>query len=190
MPDDPWLKTAKRFDRVLYESGIPFCFIGGVAVQCWGEPRGTRDVDAAVYAPLGEKAAAVKLMPGSFTAAEQNSFEKARVTRVLLLQEPDEGVGIDVSLAAAQFKFDAIERSVRQRLAPGVSLRVCGPEGLIVYKAFAGRPIDWRDVEGILIRQQGRLDFELVEANLRPLCDLKENPDLFRQYEVLRDRYR
>ncbi len=73
-------------------------------------------------------------------------------------------------MAAAEFELGAITRSMRE--------------------AFAARAIDWRDVEGVLIRQQGRLDFAQIEANLRPLCDLKEDPEIYAHYEALRDRYR
>lgn len=35
--------------------GIDFCFIGGLAVQFWGEPRLTSDVDASVWTEFGNE---------------------------------------------------------------------------------------------------------------------------------------
>lgn len=32
--------------------GIPYAIIGGLAVQYWGEPRFTQDIDLTVSAPL------------------------------------------------------------------------------------------------------------------------------------------
>lgn len=184
------LTLAKRFQSICDEAGRDFCFIGGLAVQRWGEPRVTGDVDAALHAGLGEEASAIAMLQEGFAFREENSLEKAKITRVLLLRDPGSGVELDVSLAAAEFEFGAIARSTRETFAEATDLQVCSPEDLIVYKAFAARAIDWRDVEGILIRQQGRLDFAQIEVNLRPLCELKEDPEIYAHYETLRDRYR
>jgi hypothetical protein len=59
--------------------------------------------------------------------------------------------------------------------AEGVSLLTCGAEDLIVFKAFAGRAQDWIDIEGITVRQHGRLDEGLVWQELTPLLELKED---------------
>jgi hypothetical protein len=46
-----------------------------------------------------------------------------------------------------------------------------------VHKVFAGRDRDWADVEGVVIRQAGALDTELIWSELRPLLVLKEDRD-------------
>ena len=43
----------------------------------------------------------------------------------------------------------------------------------MVHKAFAGRELDWGDVERVLIRQHGKLDFKQIRAELKPLLELK-----------------
>lgn len=45
----------------------------------------------------------------------------------------------------------------------------------MILKVFAGRPQDWIDVEGIIVRQGPALDRPLVLADARPLLDLKED---------------
>ena len=45
-------------------------------------------------------------------------------------------------------------------------------------KAFADRPKAWVDVEGIIIRQAGRIDWVCVHAALAPLAELKEAPEI------------
>ena len=40
--------AAVELQEVLQLEGIPFCFIGGLAVQRWGEPRVTVDADATI----------------------------------------------------------------------------------------------------------------------------------------------
>jgi hypothetical protein len=51
-------------------------------------------------------------------------------------------------------------------------------EDLIVLKAFADRPKDWLDIDGILIRQSASLDWDYVRAQLAPLAELKDAPEL------------
>ena len=51
---------------------------------------------------------------------------------------------------------------------PGVSLLTCSAEDLIVLKAFADRDQDWLDIEGILFRQKGLLDWDYILTELTP----------------------
>jgi hypothetical protein len=45
MPIGPILEAAGEAQKFLERHDAKFCFIGGVAVQRWGEPRFTRDAD-------------------------------------------------------------------------------------------------------------------------------------------------
>lgn len=47
------LEAALEVQRKLIEGKERFCFIGAIALQRWGEPRATRDVDATVLVPFG-----------------------------------------------------------------------------------------------------------------------------------------
>ena len=62
-------------------------------------------------------------------------------------------------------------------IAPSAVILTCGAEDLVVFKAFAGRPQDWLDIEGIAIRQAARLDERLIWTELVPLLELKETPE-------------
>lgn len=44
----PILEAAIELQAALEELHFPFCFIGGLSVQRWGEPRFTQDADATV----------------------------------------------------------------------------------------------------------------------------------------------
>jgi hypothetical protein len=54
-------------------------------------------------------------------------------------------------------------------LAPGVgaTLTTCSAEDLVFLNAFAGRAQDWLYI-GVVVRQGGRLNRDLVQADLRP----------------------
>jgi hypothetical protein len=48
-------------------------------------------------------------------------------------------------------------------------------------KSFAARPRDWLDVEGIIIKQTGKLDWAYILSQLTPLATLKEEPEIVDQ---------
>jgi len=50
------IEQAFQFQRFLEDNGCQFCFIGGLAVQTWGEPRLTRDIDGSVLTGFGGEA--------------------------------------------------------------------------------------------------------------------------------------
>lgn len=53
MPSDNLLiAAARKLQAVLDELGRPYCIIGGLAVQRWGQPRVTEDVDAMIFMDL------------------------------------------------------------------------------------------------------------------------------------------
>ena len=50
-------------------------------------------------------------------------------------------------------------------------------------KAFAGRGQDWVDVERIIVRQTGKLDWDYILTQLRPLAELKDSPEILTELE-------
>ncbi len=94
-----------------------------------------------------------------------------------MLIETASGVPIDISLAALPFEQRVMDRSSAFEFGPGVVITTCSAEDLVVLKAFADRPQDWLDIEGVVVRQGRALDRGLVLAELRPLLELKEDLD-------------
>jgi len=60
---------------------------------------------------------------------------------------------------------------------------------LLTLKAFADRPKDWMDIEGIIVRQSQDLDWPYVRAELAPLAALGEAPELVAKLEAARERF-
>ncbi len=104
--------------------------------------------------------------------------------RVLLCQE-QQGIPVDVSLAAFPFELEVIRRSQLQNYR-GTELRICSPSDLVVLKAFANRDHDWTDIRGILIRSSSLLDWQLIENELTVLANLKEEPEILTHLQSLR----
>jgi hypothetical protein len=159
-----------------------FCFIGGIAVQRWSEPRFTDDVDITLLTKLGEEEKFIQSLLNRFIPRRTDALEFALRNRVLLL-ETRSGVGLDVALGAFPFEARTVQRASAFRFPPGQSLITCSAEDLIIHKCFAGREKDWLDVDGILSRLAGKLDLALVRSELRPLLALKEQPENLQRLE-------
>lgn len=173
---NPLFAAALEIQTFCRERGWRSCVIGGVAVQRWGEPRGTQDVDVTILTGFGSEAPYVDALLGHFEARRPDAREFALRYRVLLIRARNE-VPIDVALGAMPFEERAISRATEFAIAPGINLAVCGAEDLIVFKAFAGRERDWLDIESIVLRRRGGLDVELIWREIVPLLELKQEPD-------------
>jgi hypothetical protein len=180
------LDAAVQVDRFLQEAAVRYCLIGGIALQRWSMPRTTLDVDCTVMTEFGREEAMVAMLLSWFRPRVPDAATFATRSRVLLAVT-DQGVGVDVSLGALPFESRMIERSSTWELDASRSLRTCSAEDLIVQKAFAGRDQDWVDIDTILVRRSELLDQQLILQELRPLSELKEDPDsLHRLTQLLR----
>lgn len=164
-----------------------FCFIGGLAVMRWGEPRETVDVDLTLITGFGHEREFVSVLTDAFQPRIDDAGAFAEVNRVLLLRTAS-GVGLDIALGGLPFEELAVERSTAFTYPGDVALRTCSAEDLIVLKAFADRPKDWMDIDGVVIRQASRLDWAYVRAQLAPLAELKEEPNLLDRLDRTRVR--
>ena len=179
------IDEAFRLQTFLENHQRRFCFIGGIAVQNWGEPRLTRDIDISLLAGFGGEEREVDLLLGAYAPRIDEARKFALANRVLLLRSPG-GIGIDVSLAALPYEQLMIDRAALVELLPGKRLRLCSPEDLVIMKLFAGRETDVRDARSVAVRQgHGGLDWDYLETNLAPFADLKDDPGLMDQLRRL-----
>jgi hypothetical protein len=179
-------EPARQLQDFCDQQGWRSCFIGGIAVLRWGETRVTRDIDLTVLTGFGGEDRIIDILLANYAARLPDAREFAVSKRVLLLSTPT-GTGIDVSLGALPFEEKLIGRASSFTFSPGLELRTCSAEDLIVMKLFASRPIDVRDAEGVAIRNRGRLDWHYIEEQLAPLADLKHEPEILRTMAVFRE---
>ncbi len=99
-------QAAAALQSVCEAEGWRFCFIGGLAVQRWGEPRETVDVDLTLLAGFGEESPFISILMDTFAARIDDAADFARTNRVLLLRA-DSGVGLDIALGALPFEATA-----------------------------------------------------------------------------------
>lgn len=164
-----------------------FCFIGGIAVQHWGEARLTRDANLTVFTGIGDEARYVDALLARFTSRVSDAREFALRQRVLLLRSAS-GIPLDVSLGALPFEEQAVSTAALEEIAPGVRLRLCTASALVVFKAFAGRPQDWLDIEGIALKSRRLLDWDQIRGNLGMLLDLKGDGESMQRLDAIASR--
>ena len=179
------IQAAAELQSICQSQGWDFCFIGGLALQRWSEPRETVDVDLSLFAGFGEEQRFTDTLLEHFEARISGAAAFAQERRVLLLRS-SKGVGLDVALAALPYEALVIQRSSYFDYPPGIPLRTCSAEDLIVLKAFAGRAQDWADIERVIVRQTGKLEWQYIHEQLRPLAELKEAPEILDQLEARR----
>ncbi|MDY0042256.1 MAG: hypothetical protein RBS57_18245 [Desulforhabdus sp.] len=181
---NPIIETALEVERFFKTKKWRYCFIGGMAVIRWGEPRFTQDVDLALLTGFGSEEKFIHDLTVEFQARIDVLEQFAVKNRVALLQSRS-GVPIDVSLAGLPFEEKMIKRASVYEVIPNKLITTCSAEDLIVLKAFANRDKDWSDVRGVLIRQQGRLNTDMILSELQILVELKEEPEILTRLKEL-----
>lgn len=185
-------EAALELEAVCRAAGFQFCFIGGLAVQRWGKPRMTADVDLTVITGFGNEAPYVDALLAKLSARLSDARAFALRHRTLLLVTSN-GVHADISLGAMPFEERAVERASPFEItatAATATVTTCSAEDLIVHKAFAGRPKDWLDIEGIIERQRKLLDPDLIWSELSPLLELRDDPTIEPRLRALLARRR
>jgi hypothetical protein len=183
---DELLRAAARLQVLLLQRGWRFCFIGGVAVQRWGNPRFTQDIDLTLLTGFGSEATFVDELLKELKPRRSDAREFALSRRVFLGQT-EEGVDVDIALGALPFEERSVARASAWQVRQGVTLTTCSAEDLVVHKAFAGRPQDWGDIEHVLIRQHTKLDLDLIRTELKPLLELKDDSEALNRLDLLRE---
>jgi hypothetical protein len=90
-------------------------------------------------------------------------------------------------LGGFPFEKQMIRRATPFAFAPGVVLPTCSADDLFVMKVFAARGKDLHDAETIAIRQ--KLDRGYLLRQLKPLCELKEAPELVEQARRILEKH-
>jgi len=178
-------RSAVALERRWREHEFEFCFIGGIAVQRWGEPRNTRDLDLTLMTGFGQEQPFLDAVLDELAPRRPDAREFALLNRVLLVRD-EFGVPIDISLGAMPFEERTVRRSSSWFIDETNSITTCSASDLIVHKAFASRVTDWHDIRGIIVRSQQQLDWKTIEYELAPLAELKASPEILSRLNDLR----
>lgn len=161
-------QEALDLQKVLQKNGITFCFIGGVALQRWGEVRQTEDVDLTIFCELGKESHVFEVLDDYLESRVGDSGEIFSVGRMYLGVSP-KGKQVDISIGYTPYERRMMARAVDQDYGLVAPLHICSAIDLTVMKAVAGRLRDWADIQRIIQRSGETMDWDLVYTELTPL---------------------
>ncbi len=90
-------KAAHEVNQFFTQERIPYAIIGGIALQHWGEPRFTRDVDVTILVSSGREELILQKILSVFSPRIPDALEFALKNRVCLVRSR-KGCEIDISL--------------------------------------------------------------------------------------------
>jgi hypothetical protein len=76
------IKAAAELQAVCQSQGWQFCFIGGLALQRWGEPRETVDVDLSLFADFGNEEQFIDVLLKQFEGRISDEITQTNINRV------------------------------------------------------------------------------------------------------------
>ncbi|MGB9721834.1 MAG: nucleotidyl transferase AbiEii/AbiGii toxin family protein [bacterium] len=177
------LEAIKEVHQFFTKEKIPYVLIGGIALQHWGEPRFTRDIDVTILVDLGTEEEVIKKILSAFSPRIKDALQFALKNRICLVKSRS-GYEIDISLGIPGYEEIVIKRAVECQLGK-VSVKICSAEDLIIHKSVAGRARDLSDIEGIIMRQRKNLNPKYIRKWLKEFSEILEMPELIGQFESL-----
>lgn len=145
--------TALTFHAACEKRGIRYAFIGGLAVNAWGIPRNTADIDVLIRLRPDEDAAFAESLRAEGLAASAEDSAAARDDRSHVTVFDDAGsIQLDLKICRGILEDEQVLAAVEIVLGGG-RLCVARPEDTVAFKLKFGTPQDLADARGILARQ-------------------------------------
>ncbi|RJP73416.1 MAG: hypothetical protein C4524_14620 [Candidatus Zixiibacteriota bacterium] len=170
MGDGPTVDEQREFlARVvsaLEKAGIPYMITGSIGSSLFGDPRATRDIDF-VVAPIEAQLSAFILdIETDYYLSREAAKEAFQNRSMFNIINAFIGWKADIILR----KNTTYEKEKFQRRIPaeylGVAINVATPEDIILSKLQWSRAsnseMQYRDVEGVIRIQRGRLDLDYL----------------------------
>ncbi|MCW5859622.1 MAG: hypothetical protein KIS63_15090 [Caldilineales bacterium] len=148
----------------------------------------TRDADLKVLLGREDAEQLLIVLGADYSPLSTHPGETLRRQAMVFVQD-SLGARLDLLLADTPYDVSAIERGRDVEIQPGVMIRVCSPEDLVIYKMISTRARDHEDVAGVIRRQANALDHSYVEGWLRQFEQALDDSTLVAEYRRLRSRY-
>jgi len=181
------LHSIRALEQRLNNAGILSVVIGGVAVAAWGEPRVTRAVDLKVLLGRDDASRLLAALSPDYISLLPDPREALRRQAMVFVQDTA-GTRLDLLLADTPYDVLAVQRGRAVELQPGVTIRVCSPEDLVIYKLISTRLRDHEDAQGVIRRQGDDLDDKYVLDWLHQFEQALNDSTLVAEYTRLRSR--
>lgn len=181
-----------RLTGVADALGADWMLVGAAAVAHWGFPRATQDVDFAVL--VGTEASDVLDRLMAATGFEKVGGPEEIVRSGLRLSRywlpapkgsEEQALSVDVFFTSTEWQHEAMGRRVRASVRKGwPDWWIPSAEDLLLYKLAAFRAKDMVDLEGIMDRNYGAMDWGYVHRWAGELGFAADLDDLVLQYQV------
>lgn len=154
VPEGAVLLLAEVMERV----GISYAVMGGLALNAWGVPRATYDLDATLAVEPTVAARALAAIQGNDVDVDE-SFLKGYVDELagmkkaaVKLRSGGAWFTVDLFFATTPFLQSTMQRRVALQVRNRVIWIITAAD-LILFKLIAGRRKDWVDIDSILAVQ-------------------------------------
>jgi hypothetical protein len=132
--------------------------VGGLAVNYYGAPRATGDIDISLLVSSDNiNVLLANLQKGKFVLHPKEIMTLVNISNHFLLFDPSNTYRIDCWIPKTNFELQALKRRKRVKLA-GKNIHLPSAEDLILFKLIAGRNKDTEDLKWIVKRQKDKLD--------------------------------
>jgi len=154
---DSFARAVLRSVECFRHERIPYALIGAWALAVWGRPRATTDVDFLVMLneeDLGRLGYKMALAGMEIDEAWRQWNPMLRTTQLRLQFR---GVAVDILRPLDAHDHEIFRRRLKKRMESRYYW-VVAPEDLILQKLKVGRPRDFEDALGVLVRSGRQLD--------------------------------
>jgi hypothetical protein len=160
--------------------GHRWYLFGAQAVNVFGRPRLTADVDVTLEWARPELGALVKkAREHGFQLLVSDPAKFLKETSVVPFVHLATNMPLDVVIAASGFEQELLKNARSIRLG-GMSIPVIAPDDLVITKILAGRPKDLDDAASVLREQRGRIDLARLRRILGDIEQAVDVSDLVR----------
>lgn len=177
----------KYLSKLLKTMNVDYAIIGGIAVSVYGEPRATFDIDVSIIFNIGDIDFFLKSAKKyGFTPLPSNIERFVKTTAVIPMRfSKDDIFGrCDFIIAQNSLEFSAIKRARFKELF-SMKIKLITPEDLVLHKITSSRARDLEDLQGLLIRQFGKLDMEYINSWLKKVASVNKQPKLLKLFKKL-----
>ncbi len=177
----------KYLSKLLDAIGAEYAIIGGIAVSVYGEPRATFDIDVSIIFNIGEIDFFLKSAKKyGFTPLPGNIDNFVKTTAVIPMQfSKDNMFGrCDFIIAQNSLEFSSIKRARFKKIF-SMKIKLITAEDLVLHKITSSRARDLEDLQGILIRQSGKLDMDYINFWLKKAAAANKQPKLLKIFKKL-----
>lgn len=177
----------KQLVKLMSDEKADYAILGGIAVSIYGEPRLTLDIDVSLTLDINKiDNFFKKAKKYGFSPIPLNIKKFIKATGIIPMKfSKNKVVGkCDFIIAQNALEYIGIKRALLKKIY-SIKVKLISPEDLIIHKITSSRPRDIEDLQGILIRQRGKLDIRYINFWLKKIAKANRKPELLNLFKSL-----